>query len=69
MGSQANAAPRIYGNYRTVHHLGSGGMGAVFLGERADGQFQHTVAIKVIAPYVAREDAIATAGSPEGKNN
>jgi tetratricopeptide (TPR) repeat protein len=53
--TEANAAPRIYGNYRTVRHLGSGGMGAVFLGERADGQFEHTVAIKIIAPYVAGE--------------
>jgi serine/threonine protein kinase len=47
--------PRTYGNYRTVRPVGSGGMGAVYLAERADGQFQQTVALKVIAPHVAGE--------------
>src|ERR1017187_10505719 len=50
---QAVSAPRLYGNYRTVRLLGSGGMGAVYLAERADGQFQQTVAVKVVAPHVA----------------
>jgi serine/threonine protein kinase len=50
---QAVSAPHIYGNYRTVRPLGSGGMGAVYLAERADGQFQQTVAVKVVAPHVA----------------
>jgi serine/threonine protein kinase len=45
--------PRTYGNYRTIRPVGSGGMGAVYLAERADGQFQQTVALKVIAPHVA----------------
>src|ERR1039457_3964439 len=52
----ATSAPRIYGNYRTLRLLGSGGMGAVYLAERADGQFQQTVAVKVIAPHVAGEE-------------
>jgi serine/threonine-protein kinase len=50
---EAGSAPRIYGNYRTIRPLGSGGMGAVYLAERADGQFQQTVAVKVVAPHVA----------------
>jgi tetratricopeptide (TPR) repeat protein len=49
------SAPRTYGNYRTVRPLGSGGMGTVYLAERADGQFQQTVAVKVLAPHVAGE--------------
>ena len=53
---RAASAPRIYGNYRTLRLLGSGGMGAVYLAERADGQFHHTVAVKVIAPHVAGEE-------------
>jgi non-specific serine/threonine protein kinase/serine/threonine-protein kinase len=36
------------GAYRIVGELGRGGMGSVYLGERADAQFQMRVAIKVI---------------------
>src|SRR5215207_3922330 len=36
------------GVYRLTRELGRGGMGAVFLGERADGEFQQKVAIKLI---------------------
>src|SRR5689334_4860060 len=45
-------ASRLAGNrvgpYRLVRELGSGGMGAVWLGERADGQFEQQVAVKLI---------------------
>ena len=36
------------GSYRVISPLGRGGMGAVYLGERADGCFEQQVAIKVI---------------------
>ena len=36
------------GPYRLVREIGSGGMGQVFLGERADGQFEQRVAIKLL---------------------
>jgi eukaryotic-like serine/threonine-protein kinase len=36
------------GAYRLVSELGRGGMGAVFLAERADGEFSQRVAIKLI---------------------
>jgi eukaryotic-like serine/threonine-protein kinase len=36
------------GPYRIVRTLGEGGMGAVFLAERADGQFEQQVAIKLV---------------------
>jgi serine/threonine-protein kinase len=36
------------GPYRIVGPLGRGGMGAVFLAERADGQFEQRVALKLI---------------------
>ena len=36
------------GAYEIVRELGHGGMGAVYLAERADGQFEKRVAIKVI---------------------
>jgi hypothetical protein len=36
------------GAYAIVKELGRGGMGAVYLAERADGQFEKHVAIKVL---------------------
>jgi eukaryotic-like serine/threonine-protein kinase len=36
------------GSYKLVRELGHGGMGTVFLAERADGQFQQRVAIKLL---------------------
>lgn len=36
------------GPYRLVHEIGRGGMGAVYLAERADGEFRQSVAIKLI---------------------
>ncbi len=39
---------RRFGAYRVVREIGRGGMGAVWLAERDDGQFQQRVAIKLI---------------------
>ncbi len=36
------------GPYRILHTLGSGGMGEVYLAERADAEFEHQVAIKAV---------------------
>ena len=36
------------GNYRIVREIGRGGMGAVYLAERADAQFRQWVALKII---------------------
>jgi serine/threonine protein kinase len=41
-------AGRAVGSYRIVSMLGRGGMGAVYLAERADGNFEQRVALKVI---------------------
>ena len=45
--------------HRLVRELGRGGMGTVYLAERADGAFDHDVAVKVteiarVRPSVAR---------------
>src|SRR6266496_2368016 len=48
---RANECERIgerIGAYAIVRELGRGGMGAVYLAERADGQFEKRVAIKVL---------------------
>ncbi|MGH7469713.1 MAG: serine/threonine-protein kinase [Longimicrobiales bacterium] len=42
--------PERIGPFRVVRLIGQGGMGRVFLGERADGQFEQRVALRVI-PY------------------
>ncbi len=48
-------APSAIGPYRVLREIGHGGMGVVYLGERADGQFRKLVAIKLITS--GRRDA------------
>src|SRR5690606_5049320 len=44
----ATAMPERIGPWRVLGLLGEGGMGTVLLAERADGEFEKTVAIKLI---------------------
>lgn len=46
------------GSWRLVREIGRGGMARVFLAERADGEFQHTVAVKLIRRGLDTEDFI-----------
>lgn len=46
------------GPYRIVHQIGSGGMGAVFLAERVEGEFEQRVAIKLIKRGMGFEDIL-----------
>ena len=39
---------QLLGPYRLVREIGRGGMGVVFLAERADGQFEQQVALKLV---------------------
>jgi serine/threonine-protein kinase len=48
-------AGRRVGPYRIVRELGHGGMGAVYLAERADGEFEQQVALKLIRPGLDTE--------------
>lgn len=50
---QTPKAGRTFGSYRIVSELGSGGMGAVFLVERSDGEFKQTAALKLIRNTLA----------------
>jgi non-specific serine/threonine protein kinase/serine/threonine-protein kinase len=44
----AALAGRRFGAYRVLREIGRGGMGAVYLAERADGAFEQRVALKLI---------------------
>jgi serine/threonine-protein kinase len=46
---------RRVGPYRIVRETGSGGMGRVFLAERADGEFDQVVALKVVRSFLASD--------------
>src|SRR5687767_9025595 len=50
-------AGAVVGDWRLIRQIGQGGMGAVFLAERADGVFTQQVAIKVTRASVADRDA------------
>jgi eukaryotic-like serine/threonine-protein kinase len=47
-GPADDRAGQTFGRYRVVREIGRGGMGAVFLAERADGEFRQRVALKVV---------------------
>jgi serine/threonine protein kinase len=47
------------GAYRLLRELGRGGMGAVYLAERADGQFQQQVALKLIKRGMDTDEIIS----------
>jgi len=51
--------PEQIGAYRITDLIGRGGMGAVYRGERASGDFDHDVAIKIVRPGVLSDKLIA----------
>ncbi|MGI8786569.1 MAG: protein kinase domain-containing protein [Pyrinomonadaceae bacterium] len=55
----ANGAGKTFGNYKIVREIGRGGMGAVFLAERSDGEFSQQVAIKIIRQAIAESEIIS----------
>jgi serine/threonine protein kinase len=54
LASAVGAEPTHCGPYRLIRQLGSGGMGAVYLAERTDGEIQQKVAIKLLHADVDR---------------
>jgi eukaryotic-like serine/threonine-protein kinase len=60
----AQTAPERIGAYRILSEIGHGGMGIVYLAERADGQYKRRVAIKLVvggpasAPQLLRRFSI-----------
>ena len=55
-------APEQIGAYRIVERIGRGGMGSVYRGARASGDFTHDVAVKIIKPGLLSEALIERFG-------
>ena len=54
-GAEARAGQTV-GHYRIKREIGRGGMGVVYLAERADGEFEQQVALKVVRRSFADSD-------------
>lgn len=52
------AAGRKFGNYTIIREIGYGGMGAVFLAKRTDGEFDQEVALKIVRQTIAESHTI-----------
>ena len=55
--NEPSFAGRRLGPYELVREIGRGGMGAVYLANRVDGQFRQEVAIKIVPASMAGADA------------
>ena len=53
-----NYEGEIIGNYKIIKQIAEGGMGSVFLAERADGHFEQKVALKLIKPGMNSSEII-----------
>ncbi len=53
-----SSAGRRFGNYTIIREIGHGGMGAVFLAERNDGEFDQQVALKIVRQSIAESHMI-----------
>ena len=49
----------VVGRYRLIEEIGRGGMGAVWLAERADGQFDQRVALKLVKRGMDTDEILA----------
>lgn len=55
---QHQRTEKRFGHYKIIKEIGIGGMGAVFLAERDDGQFRQEVAVKIIRQTLADSEII-----------
>ena len=49
---------RHFGNYEIIREIGSGGMVAVYLARRSDGEFEQEVALKIVRQAIAESQLI-----------
>ena len=52
------------GPWRLLDEIGHGGMGTVYLAERADGEFKQRAALKLLRPAIATDVALLWTSSP-----
>ncbi|CAN5365258.1 serine/threonine-protein kinase [soil metagenome] len=52
------AEGRRFGNYTIIREIGHGGMGAVFLAERNDGEFEQQVAVKIVRQAIVEKEIV-----------
>jgi tetratricopeptide (TPR) repeat protein len=57
--TEATLDGTMLGNYRLLTEIGRGGMGTVYLAERADGLYQHQIAIKILQEGLSSPALIA----------
>ncbi len=55
MVRERDLAGQCVGGFRLLRRIGAGGTGAVWLGERADGRFDQSVAVKLVDPWATRD--------------
>jgi serine/threonine protein kinase len=56
--TENNLSGKQFGHYKIIREIGYGGMGAVFLAMRDDGEFEQQVAIKIIRQTIAESEII-----------
>ena len=57
--SSSSGAPQQVGPWRIVHEVGRGGMGVVYLAERAEGDFEQRVALKLLKRGLDTDEIVA----------
>ncbi|MDQ6785485.1 MAG: tetratricopeptide repeat protein [Acidobacteriota bacterium] len=55
---EINISGKKFGNYKIVREIGAGGMGAVFLAERDDGEFEQQVAVKIVRQTIVEKELV-----------
>jgi len=58
LGDDAPAAGTLVGRYRIEREIGRGGMAVVYLAERADGEFEQRVALKLVKRGTDTDDVV-----------
>lgn len=55
-----NGSPvgKRFGNYQIISEIGHGGMGAVYLARRSDGEFEQRIALKIVRQSIAESQMI-----------